>query len=100
MSRWRISGNTPNETTSGYARAPMVLRGRCSPLSGYFPGILSLNGFRVLAAELRHYRELLGLPFHHRDPFDRLLVAQAKVEGMTLVSCDSSLKAYGISLLW
>jgi PIN domain nuclease of toxin-antitoxin system len=38
------------------------------------------------------------LPFHHRDPFDRLLVAQARLEGMTLVSRDRTLKDYGISI--
>jgi PIN domain nuclease of toxin-antitoxin system len=40
------------------------------------------------------------LPFHHRDPFDRLLVAQALVEGIPIVSKDAALDAYGITRLW
>lgn len=39
-------------------------------------------------------------PFHHRDPFDRLLVAQALVEGFTLVSADAIFDAYGVSRIW
>lgn len=44
------------------------------PYDQLFPGELMANGFLVLAPDLRHYRELLTLPFHHRDPFDRLLI--------------------------
>ena len=45
-------------------------------------------------------RELLTLPFHHRDPFDRLLIVQARVEGLTLVSKDPHSPTYGVPLLW
>ena len=65
-----------------------------------FPGALLTNGFLSLPAEFRHYRELLTLPFHHRDPFDRLLVAQARVEELTLVSRDPHFPAYGVPVLW
>jgi PIN domain nuclease of toxin-antitoxin system len=40
------------------------------------------------------------LPFHHRDPFDRMLIAQAIVEGMSLVSSDPAIDAYGVPRLW
>jgi hypothetical protein len=40
------------------------------------------------------------LPFHHRDPFGRLLLAQAKAEGMTLVTNDGQFGPYGVPLLW
>lgn len=43
---------------------------------------------------------MVKLPMHHGDPFDRLLVAQAMVESMTLVSRDPHFPAYGVSLLW
>ena len=43
---------------------------------------------------------LLMVPFHHRDPFDRLLIAQARVEGLTLVSSDKRFRAYGVPLFW
>jgi PIN domain nuclease of toxin-antitoxin system len=41
-----------------------------------------------------------GLPWHHRDPFDRLLVAQAQVEGVPIVSCDAIFDQYGVARLW
>lgn len=65
-----------------------------------FPGALLANGFHTLALEFRHFRELLTLPFHHRDPFDRLLIAQARADGLSLVSCDPHLRAYSVPLLW
>jgi PIN domain nuclease of toxin-antitoxin system len=40
------------------------------------------------------------LPLHHRDPFDRLLVAQSRIEGMSVLSCDQHFAAYGIPLIW
>src|SRR5437762_4151675 len=64
-----------------------------------FPGALISNAFRPLLSDFRHYRELLTLPPHHRDPFDRLLIAQVRVEGLTLVSCDPHFQPYGIPLL-
>jgi len=70
------------------------------PFDALFPGVLSANGFSVLQSDFRHYRALLELPFHHRDPFDRLLIAQAKVEDMTLVTNDANIGAYGVPLLW
>jgi PIN domain nuclease of toxin-antitoxin system len=57
------------------------------------------NGFAVLPIEVRHTAALLDLPFHHRDPFDRLLVAQAMVESIPLVSADRRLDAYPIQRL-
>ena len=57
------------------------------------------NGFRELPTSLEHFRELLVVPFHHRDPFDRLLVAQARTEGLILVTGDKKLAEYGIPIL-
>ena len=70
------------------------------PYDVLFPQVLSANGFAVLVPDFRHYKALLTLPYRHRDPFDRLLIAQAMVEGMTLVSCDPAMPAYGVPLLW
>ncbi len=58
------------------------------------------NGFAILPVEVRHAAALIGLPLHTRDPFDRLLVAQALVEQMPLVSCDAPLDAYGVARIW
>ena len=54
----------------------------------------------VLPITLDHAERQAGLPWHHRDPFDRLLVAQAQVEGVPLVSADAVLDPYGITRLW
>lgn len=68
-----------------------------------------LGGFRKLAEEEGiqllditgiHAERVAELPFHHRDPFDRLLVAQAEMEQMSLVSQDETLDAYGVSRIW
>lgn len=65
-----------------------------------FPGVMKANGFEFLPPAVEHYRALISLPQHHGDPFDRLLVAQARVEGLTLVSCDVHFPAYGVPVLW
>ena len=56
--------------------------------------------FGILPVELRHAFEVRKLPLHHKDPFDRLLVAQARIEGLTLVSIDRQLHAYNLDVLW
>ena len=58
------------------------------------------NGFVILPIEFRHTTELVSLPLHHRDPFDRMLVAQAIVENMPLISSDPTLDAYPIRRTW
>jgi PIN domain nuclease of toxin-antitoxin system len=65
-----------------------------------FPGVLDANDFQMLPAHLDHYRGLITLPRHHGDPFDRLMISQAQVEGLTLVTCDTQFQAYGVPLLW
>ncbi len=69
-------------------------------LEEFFPAVLNANGFDFLAPKVAHYQELVRLPFHHRDPFDRLLIAQAKVEGLVLVTRDTNAPAYGVPVLW
>lgn len=58
------------------------------------------NGFVILPIEPRHTAALVTLPFHHRDPFDRLLVAQSLVEGVSIVSADAVLDSYGVTRVW
>ena len=57
------------------------------------------NGARLISVTLSHVFELNNLPLHHKDPFDRLLVAQAIVEDMTLVSVDPAFALYSVKLL-
>jgi PIN domain nuclease of toxin-antitoxin system len=67
---------------------------------GFVLDQLRRNRFSVLPIELRHTLRAHGLPEHHRDPFDRLLVAQAEIEAVPLLSRDPLLAAYGIELRW
>ena len=57
-------------------------------------------GVAVLPITVEYADVQAGLPYHHRDPFDRLLVAQAQVETLSLVSNDRVFDQYGISRLW
>ena len=61
---------------------------------------VSADNFTELPFTLRHAEEVQRLPFHHRDPFDRILVAQARVEGATMVSHDRDLEPYGVPMIW
>ena len=54
----------------------------------------------VLPITMDHTERQIDLPWSHRDPFDRLLVAQALVEGVPLVSADAKLDTYGITRIW
>jgi len=58
-----------------------------------------VNGLRILPIQLDHILALGNLPAHHRDPFDRLLIAQAQTEGMSLISDDALLKQYDVIVL-
>ena len=58
------------------------------------------NGFRFLPIKPAHTAFLTTMPFYHHDPFDRLLIAQAIVEGMSVVSADAKMDAYGIQRIW
>lgn len=58
------------------------------------------EGFRVLSIETVHLPALAALPFHHRDPFDRLIVCQAMAEGMPICTSDSRFAAYGMTIIW
>ena len=58
------------------------------------------NAFLVLNIELRHAAKVESLPFHHRDPFDRLLIGQAISDGLTLVTADRMFSHYNVQLIW
>ncbi|HUQ90199.1 MAG TPA: type II toxin-antitoxin system VapC family toxin [Bryobacteraceae bacterium] len=58
------------------------------------------SGIPALAIRSAHIRTLAGLPGFHKDPFDRILVAQALAEGLTLVTKDAALARYGVPVLW
>ena len=58
------------------------------------------NGFVELLVSAQHAQAAGQLPLHHRDPFDRLLIAQAHHEGLTMVTHDAAFATYGIAVLW
>jgi PIN domain nuclease of toxin-antitoxin system len=58
------------------------------------------NGVLQLSVELKHIFELAKLPLHHGDPFDRLLVAQARVENLQLITADRKLTQYEVNVFW
>ncbi|MGA3264287.1 MAG: type II toxin-antitoxin system VapC family toxin [Terracidiphilus sp.] len=60
---------------------------------------LQTHGMTELPVTIRHGEAVRDLPLHHRDPFDRLLVAQAMVEGLILVTSDRLLLNYGVPIL-
>ena len=70
------------------------------PFEDFMRNAIDMNGFRYLHIEPRHAAALISLPYHHRDPFDRMLIAQAMVEGIHIVSTDAALDAYPITRLW
>jgi PIN domain nuclease of toxin-antitoxin system len=58
------------------------------------------NGFAILPIEPRQTAELVALPYHHRDPFDRMIVVQSMAESMAVVSSDPIFDQYGVRRIW
>ena len=70
------------------------------PLNPEFSDMLKEHGFHQLDISFRHASEVAGLPLHHRDPFDRLLIAQAIVENVPIVSRDRAFDPYAVTRIW
>lgn len=71
-----------------------------APMERFIPEQLAANGIVRLDIDFRHVAKVATLPFHHRDPFDRLLVAQAAQEGLPIVSADAVFQKYGVKRIW
>ena len=71
-----------------------------STVERFVPHQMMVNGFRELAIDVRHAAAVARLPFHHRDPFDRLLVSQALIENLAIVSGDRNFGKYGLNRVW
>lgn len=69
------------------------------PPERYVPSRMQAQGIESLAIEHAHALRVAALPLHHRDPFDRLLVAQAQVEGLALLTADPLLRKYKVRLI-
>ena len=70
------------------------------PVDRFLLEQLSINGFAVLEASLRHVSRVADMPFHHRDPFDRVLIAQSLIEEIPIVSNERVFDAYGVNRIW
>ncbi|MGC1954958.1 MAG: type II toxin-antitoxin system VapC family toxin [Gammaproteobacteria bacterium] len=70
------------------------------PLENFVIEQLQRNGFRQLGISFQHVIGVASLPFHHRDPFDRLIIAQALAERLPVLTADRTFDAYGIQRLW
>ena len=89
-------------TASAWEIALKSRAGRLSlsePLHHWMPGELEREGFLMLNVTADHVNGLAALPDHHEDPFDRLLIAQARHEGLTIVTADPVFQAYGVSVV-
>jgi PIN domain nuclease of toxin-antitoxin system len=73
-------------------------------IGGSYPGFFKMHMFRAnfdwLEVTDDHFNGLLAMPFHHRDPFDRMLISQSRMEKMPLVSGDTNFDAYGVNRIW
>ncbi len=64
------------------------------------PAQLQINDIAMLPIEVPHLAQVATLPLHHRDPFDRLIIAQSMVENLPILSRDSAFDDYDIERLW
>ncbi len=71
-----------------------------SPIDAVIEKSLATNAIRLLNINLFHLKTLQTLPFHHKDPFDRLIIAQALSEHLPIVSSDANFDRYGIQRIW
>jgi len=69
-------------------------------LANFIPEQLAINNIQLLDIRFEHVLKTMELPFHHRDPFDRLIIAQTFIEEMTLLSVDSIFAAYDVRHVW
>ena len=66
----------------------------------HFLNMIEDNGFEILPITFEHAIELSTLEFVHRDPFDRLLIAQCKSDNLVIVTKDNNIKRYSIKTIW
>ncbi len=70
------------------------------PVGDYLAEKLKMNGVSILPLTFSHVRRLSGIPLHHRDPFDRILIAQSMEENLPLVTSDTAFEQYSVRTIW
>jgi PIN domain nuclease of toxin-antitoxin system len=97
-------GDPANEVlvsvVTGYELGLLFELGRLAGDAGALPSLFQRAGVGVLPMTLGHGIEAARLQRHHRDPLDRLLIAQAKLEGLIIVIRDRMFSLYGVPVLW
>jgi PIN domain nuclease of toxin-antitoxin system len=86
-------------SAAGWEAALKIAKGRLR-LREPIGATLIADDFTELAVTLKHTEEFLRMPRHHGDPFDRMLVAQARSEGATIVTHDRAFEPYGVPVIW
>ena len=71
-----------------------------APLATNVAAVVRFHGFRELALSIDHAAHATELPPHHKDPFDRMIIAQALLEGMSVATSDGNFSAYGVQVTW
>jgi PIN domain nuclease of toxin-antitoxin system len=71
-----------------------------APFTTFWEEQFRTNDFTLLPISILHTARVVDLPFHHRDPFDRLIIAQSLVEGIPIVSSDDIFDYYGVERIW
>jgi len=66
----------------------------------FIPAQIQRNDIEILPVALPHLEKVSALPFHHKDPLDRLIIAQSMVENLPVVSSDAVFDSYGIERIW
>jgi PIN domain nuclease of toxin-antitoxin system len=64
------------------------------------PKLIWENGIEILTIEFEHFEYIINLPFHHKDPFDRIIIAQSFIEKMPIVSIDNLFENYPVTVIW
>lgn len=70
------------------------------PVEQYIPNRLAINRFENLPIEMSHVLQVASLPNIHRDPFDRILIAQSQVENLPIVTIDQQITQYAVQTIW
>jgi PIN domain nuclease of toxin-antitoxin system len=92
-----LSAVTGLEITVKYSLGKLRLT---EPPAEFVMNRIQANGLTELPISMKHTLALQNLPLHHKDPFDRLLIAQSMVNQIPLLSADQQLSAYGIECHW
>lgn len=70
------------------------------PFDQLIPSQLEENAVEVLPIDLNHLSNVISLPFHHRDPFDRLIIAQCMTENLPVITSDVAFQKYPVNIIW